>query len=199
MTGEWWKVFSQRKFWILFPKVNFASLGTFGNGYWTEIMGVYYRAFLTWSSKLIFSQCYLRIIVRCYFLFILSLQQHYVFICWSIRLVSSDYLPFILKISPMVLPFVVTHPKPNISWVSTVCQRMLDAEDATVNKGEMVTLMRLTVLCSSLFIKLPCLCSFMCHVAQNLWSPLDHGCLHYHTGLSLFFILLCHTERRISL
>lgn len=164
MTREWWKVVSQRKFWILFPKVNFGSLRTIGNGCWTETMGVYYRGFLTrfplphkkQTLVSVTGMC-LRIIIRCHFRFILWLQQHYVFICWSIRLVSSDCPPFIAEIFPHGLSFVPINLKTIIFWVSAMCQGMLPAGDVAVDKGGRVApLVGLSVSCSSFLIMLPC-------------------------------------------
>lgn len=104
---------------------NFESLGTFGNGCWAETTAVYYRAFLTWSRKQIFSQFYWNVPENCnkvsLFLHTLMTETLCFYILEDRAMVLSDFLPFISEISPMVLSFVPIHLKTNTCRVSAVC------------------------------------------------------------------------------
>ena len=102
---------------------NFGSLGTFGNGCWAETTAVYYRAFLTWSPKQIFSQFYWNVPENCnkvsLFLPTLMTATLCFYILEDRAIVLSDFLPFISEIFPHGT-VIRAHPSKN-KYLWSVC------------------------------------------------------------------------------
>lgn len=128
----------------------------------------------------------LGIIIRCHFLFILLLQQHYVFRCWRIRLVSSGYLSFISEISPR--PFICAYPFKTKYFSSVYCV----PRDATYwgccsNQGRDGCSSRGAF---SLVFQSPhhaVILVLAHHVMRPRLSDLPQPMVHpFHTGLALF-------------
>lgn len=207
MTGEWWKVVSQRKFWILFPKVNFGSPRTFGNGCWTETMGIYYRAFLTWlplphkkqALVSVTGMC-LRIIIRCHFRFILWLWQH----CF----LMLEYKTSLFRLSPIYSwdfppwSFICAYQFKNNYFLSVYyvprdatcwrcCRRQ--GREGHSSRGAF-----------SLVLRFPHRAAMLVLAHHVMWprlSDLPQAMVVPNTTLALpyFFIMLCHMEGWLSL
>lgn len=142
----------------------------------------------------IFSQCYWNIpedCSKCHFLFILLIQQLYVFIFQSIGLQSLQIISYSFLRFSLQFCHLCPSIQKRIHIECLLCsQGMLDVEGIAANKREMVAaLSRLSIQCSTLLIKVPCWCLSITSCGLGI-SDLPHVVAAPTTILVLPYYLL---------